>query len=151
MNQQFKKAIVAGVLLLLTLSINAQPNFHIGYGYDITHYPVASVGPGFEINQVVINTEVRFPAERNASDHVYAGGTVGFNFLPYWKDDALIASIGGYSNAINSDQKRSLSMANVAATLRYVRYVAHDGSLYAEVFYIHNTMQLTAGMMIKFK
>jgi hypothetical protein len=131
----------------------AQVNANFGIGADTHKHIVYNVGFGYDIGRFQFTGEIRPSFTRDADTHNYLGfkGGIGlFNEADaYLLSKQVYAEFGYYYDKVNSE-KVELNKWHYAAGIKGVKMITEQGGITGELFYINNSIQLTAGMLIKF-
>lgn len=141
-------------MLLFCNNGYSQANINVGFGYSVLKNPFFAFGVGAEKKRMNYNAEYRRALNSGTSTHEYFGGSVGYNLLN--EGDAhlfarsVIPAIGIYEDKFNTDQKNNEIKVRMSLGIKYTKAFDDNWNLYAELFYIHNTIQLSGGMKFKF-
>lgn len=149
-----KKTKLISMAILLSLFVcsksNAQLNAGIGIGYDAQGQVIAQLSFGYEIGILSLTGEIKPALSRNVSANNYCGGNISLNVLnPASENNYLFIGAGYYYNK-KSEDKIILNKYYVGYLVKYIHMTNDHAGLYIEPMYINNSVQITAGMMLKF-
>ena len=144
------KYIIILFSLFFTTKIQAQLQSGIGIVYDTRGNAIAQLSAGYEIGILQINAEIRPSLTRKSLAHNYIGGGLSFNLLAPTQEIHYLFAGAGYYYDDRSHDAKTLNSSHVGYSLRYVWMMNYQGAIYFQPMYINNSIQITAGMLLKF-
>src|ERR1700690_4369005 len=148
------KKIITILFCCVSLNSGAQLNSSIGVGYNSNNYPAYELKCGYELHRINFDAGFSRSLNRNSNTHIYSGGEIGINLFnegdAYLLAKSVIVSAGYFYDKVNSDQKANLSACRPSISVKYIKLLKENAGLYAKIFYIKNTFELTGGLFLKF-
>lgn len=105
--------------------------------------PVVKISAGYQIKNIVLETEERPTITREVNAPNFFGAKAGYNIRGF------VPAAGYYFNLKNEDNPENNS-SSFGYSLKYQVMISENGGLYAEGVMIDKSYQFTAGFQIQF-